>query len=260
MLSTAAFNALLKTMEEPPEHVKFILCTTEPHKVPATIQSRCQRFDFRNIATARIADHVRHVLEGEGITAQEEAIWQVARLANGSMRDALSVLDRLIASGGKGLTGELIEQMLGIPPQQQVGELIDALADGDVARTLKAGAALLDGGIAQDQLLDTLIEQLRQMMLILACGPDSHLVEMSDDARERAAGQAKRFDAAGLVHMIALCENVQRAAKSSSTPRALLDALLVRLALSEKMADVAALLAGEVPAPASPAAPSQKKK
>jgi DNA polymerase-3 subunit gamma/tau len=174
------------------------------------------------------------------------------------MRDALSVLDRLIASGDTGLTSDLIEQMLGLPPQQQVGELIDALADGDVPRTLNAGASLLGAGIAQDQLLDTLIEQLRQMMLIQACGADSPLVEMSDDARQRAAEQARRFDAAGLVHMIALCENVQRAAKSSSTPRALLDAALVRLALSEKMADVAALLAGN--APAVQVASAEKKK
>ena len=97
MLTVQAFNALLKTMEEPPAHVKFILCTTEPHKVPATIQSRCQRFDFRNIPATKIAGHLRDVLAKESIAADDAAVMQVARLANGSMRDGLSLLDRLVA-------------------------------------------------------------------------------------------------------------------------------------------------------------------
>ncbi|MCH7792968.1 MAG: DNA polymerase III subunit gamma/tau, partial [Planctomycetes bacterium] len=93
MLTTPAFNTLLKTMEEPPEHVKFILCTTEPQKVPATIQSRCQRFDFRTIATAKIAEHIGAVVKSEGLKAEPELLQAVARLGNGSMRDALSLLD-----------------------------------------------------------------------------------------------------------------------------------------------------------------------
>jgi DNA polymerase-3 subunit gamma/tau len=101
MLSTQAFNALLKTMEEPPEHVVFILCTTETHKVPATIQSRCQRFDFRNISTAIISKHLGEVVKQEGVTAEPELLHMVARLGNGSMRDALSLMDRLLAAGEK---------------------------------------------------------------------------------------------------------------------------------------------------------------
>src|SRR5579862_8108016 len=106
-LSIAAFNALLKTMEEPPEHVVFILCTTESHKVPATIQSRCQRFDFRNIPTAEIAGHLKAVLKEESAKADDDLIHMVARLGNGSMRDALSLMDRLLASGEKKLTVDL---------------------------------------------------------------------------------------------------------------------------------------------------------
>jgi DNA polymerase-3 subunit gamma/tau len=245
MLSTAAFNALLKTMEEPPPHVKFILCTTESHKVPATIQSRCQRFDFRNIPTARIADHLRNVLAQEHIEADADVVWQVARLGNGSMRDALSLLDRLIATGQTPLHAKTLEQMLGLPPQERMIELVDALGRAEVAGALKAVNELLNQGITQDQLLEVLVERLRQLMLVIACGTGSDLVELSDDAREVAAKQAQQFDAVGLVHMIALCENVQRAAKVSSMPRALLDATVVRLALAEKMADVTALLAGQ---------------
>jgi DNA polymerase III subunit gamma/tau len=244
MLSGAAFNALLKTMEEPPGHVKFILCTTESHKVPATIQSRCQRFDFRNIPTAKIAGHLKEVLKAEKIKAADEVVWQVARLANGSMRDSLSLLDRLISTGESPLTPDVLVNMLGLPPQEMVVALVDALAAGDVAESLKRTAALLDQGIAQDQLLEVLIERLRQLMLISACGTESELIELSDDAKVKAQEQAQNFDAAGLVHMIALCENLQRSGKVSANPRALLDATIVRLAMAEKMADVAALLAG----------------
>lgn len=252
MLSTAAFNALLKTMEEPPAHVKFILCTTEPHKVPATIHSRCQRFDFKNIATGRIVDHLKHVLESEKVSAQEQALWQVARLGRGSMRDALSIVDRLIAGAGpqadgepgEGLTQELVERVLGLPPQQMVTTLIDALADGDVAGSLKAVNGLIEHGIEGEQLVETLIERLRQLMLIRACGADSELIELADDDRQSAAGQSERFDTPGLVHMIALCESLLRNTKTSASPRALLDAAVVRMALAEKMADVAALLSG----------------
>jgi DNA polymerase-3 subunit gamma/tau len=266
MLSGAAFNALLKTMEEPPAHVKFILCTTESHKVPATIQSRCQRFDFRNIPTARIAEHLRSVLKREKVKADAEVVWQLARLGNGSMRDALSLLDRLIATGQQPLNPEVLTQMLGLPPQEMVIGLVEALADGDVPAALQRTDALLGQGVAQDQLLEVLIERFRQLMLIAACGPESEIVELSDDARAAAAEQAKRFDAPGLVHMISVCENLQRNAKSSSNPRAMLDAAVVRLALAETMADVAALLAGAAPSgatgsgAATRAGASEKKK
>ena len=256
MLSPQAFNALLKTMEEPPSHVKFILCTTESNKVPPTIQSRCQRFDFRNIATPAIAEHLRHVLAQEKIEADDDIVWRLARLGNGSMRDALSLLDRLIAAGEQPLTLSLLEQMLGLPRQQMVIDLIDDMADANIAAVLQKTAALLDEGIAQDQLVDVLIDRLRQLMLVEACGVDSDLVELSDDARVAAAQQAGRFDAPGIVYMIALCENLQRNAKLSSNPRAMLDVTVVRLALAEKMADVTAVLSGDQPA----AKPAGKKK
>jgi DNA polymerase III subunit gamma/tau len=148
MLSTQAFNALLKTMEEPPEHVKFILCTTEVHNVPVTIQSRCQRFDFRNISTARIAAHLRDVLNQEKLKADDQVLWQVARLGNGSMRDALSLLDRLIATGVQPLNGDVLEKMLGLPVSERVGALVEALAGGDVPAALRHTAQLLDSGVA----------------------------------------------------------------------------------------------------------------
>ncbi|MEM9347737.1 MAG: DNA polymerase III subunit gamma/tau [Planctomycetota bacterium] len=249
MLSTAAFNALLKTMEEPPSHVKFILATTEPHKIPATIHSRCQRFDFKNIPAGEIKDHLSDVLKAEKVDADHEVLYQLAVLGNGSMRDALSLMDRLLATGETPLTPAILENMLGLPARERVVSLVDALADGNVTASLKQIDELLAAGIGQDQLVEVLIEHMRQLMLIAACGADSDLIELSPESRDRVAKQAARFDAPGLVHMIALCDGLARNGKSSSSPRALLDAVVVRLALAEKMADVTKVLAGAVPLP-----------
>ncbi len=242
MLSTAAFNALLKTMEEPPEHVKFILCTTDPHKVPATIQSRCQRFDFRNIPVSAIADHLKRIVKDEKLEAEPELLHQVARLGNGSMRDALSLMDRLMAAGQKKLTMKLLEELLGLPDRELVGQLVDALASGDPSVALQRADELLGRGISIDQLIETLLERFRDLMVLSACGEKTALVDLSEASRSEEAKRASKFDAAGVVHMIALCENVQRACKSSSSPRALVDALIVRLALTEKLADVTAVV------------------
>jgi DNA polymerase-3 subunit gamma/tau len=243
MLTKDAFNTLLKTMEEPPAHLKFILCTTEPHKVLATIHSRCQRFDFRNIPTAQIAGHVRDVLKQEKIKADESVVFQIARQANGSMRDGLSLLDRLLASG-ETVTADLLERMLGLPDRQLVAAVVDAIAASDAGAVLKSVDELLNRGIAQDQLIEGLIEQLRNIMLVSACGVESPLIELDEASKKQAAEQAEKFDTVALVHAIALLENVQRYSKMSSTPRALLDATMVRLSMSEKFADAASLLAG----------------
>lgn len=247
MLTKEAFNALLKTMEEPPEHVKFILCTTEPHKVPATIQSRCQRFDFRNIPASAIARHLAEVVKQEKLKADPELIHAVAVHGNGSMRDALSLLDRLMATGEKTLTLALLEDLLGLPDRTLVGRLIDTLADGEPAEALRATGELLNKGVSGEQLLQTLSERLRDLMVLNACGRGTDLVDLSEDARAEETARAQRFDPAGLTHMIAVCESVQRALKSSPAPRALLDACVVRLAMTEKIADVAALVAGAQP-------------
>ena len=244
MLSPAAFNALLKTMEEPPEHVKFILCTTEAHKVPATIQSRCQRFDFRNISANQIAEHLKALIKTEGFKADDELIFTLARLGNGSMRDALSLLDRLLASGEKKLTTTLLEELLGLPDRDLLSALIDAIADGDPKAVLQSTGTLMNKGISGEQLLGSLLERFRDLMVLGSCGQDTDLVDLSDEARKDEFTRARRFDAAGVVHMIALCESVQRAIKSSPAPRALLDACMVRLAMTEKIADVAAFVAG----------------
>jgi DNA polymerase-3 subunit gamma/tau len=244
MLSNAAFNALLKTMEEPPEHVKFILCTTDPQKVPPTIQSRCQRYEFRNIPLSHIADHLGNVVAKEGLAAEPELLHAVARLANGSMRDALSLLDRVIATGEKSLTVTLFEELLGLPDREILGQLLDALSDGDPAIALTRADELLKRGGSPDQVVEALQVRLRDIMLLCACGPDTPLVELVGPTRQAEIARSSRFDAAGVVHMIALCENVHKALRQTASPRTLLDALIVRLAMTDKIADLTSAVIG----------------
>ncbi len=259
MLSNHAFNALLKTLEEPPEHVKFILCTTEAHKVPATIQSRCQRFDFRNISTADIAEHLGKVVEQESLKADEEVLLAIARLGNGSMRDALSLLDRLMAAcpNDDPMTMQALEELLGLPDRELISGLVDRIAAGQTGEVLEQAEVLLSRGIAQDQLIQALVERFRDLLLICACGPETSLLELSGTWRQQTIEQSRQFDEAGIIHLIALCENVQQMTRTSSVPRVLLDALLVRLALSETVVDVAGLLAGNATVAAG--APRRKK-
>ncbi|MGI9013094.1 MAG: DNA polymerase III subunit gamma/tau [Phycisphaerales bacterium] len=238
MLSKAAFNALLKIMEEPPRHVKFILCTTEPHKVLATIRSRCQLFNFRNIPTRRIAEHLKHVLTQESIEAEDAAVHEVARQAQGSMRDALSLLDRLIAAGDGSITLKTLESTLGTPDHTLVARTISAIAAGDAAAALEAAGELLDQGTSIEQALDTLAEHLRTVMVIAACGAESPLIESFGEARELATTAATQIDAEAAVHMIALCEAASRNVRLSSTSRALFDAVVVRLALTERLVSI----------------------
>ncbi|MBC03950.1 MAG: DNA polymerase III, subunit gamma and tau [Phycisphaerae bacterium] len=250
MLSTAAFNALLKTMEEPPPHVKFILCTTEPHKVLPTIQSRCQRFDFRPIPVPRIADHLREVLEAESIPAEDAAIARVARLANGSMRDGLSILERLVAAADGSIDGPLLERVLGVPPEDRVAEAVLAIGQGDVAGALRATAGLLGEGLPAERVLDGFAERFRQLLVAATCGADPEVLETAEDEAEALRTEAEGYDPAQLVHLVALCDAAAQRVRMSTVPRAIVDAVVARMAMSERYRDAATLLAGgdvEVP-------------
>ena len=233
MLTTPAFNALLKTMEEPPSHVKFILCTTDAHKVPATIQSRCQRFDFHDISPARITDHLAHVLSQEDIKADQGVLQRIARLADGSMRDALSILDRLLVAGDGSLEPDLLERMLGLPDSQLVDQLVASIAESDPAGALSAADQLLSGGLSGERVLDAVAAHLRTLLVSGICGPDAEILHLSQEQASRAGEVAAAFDAPGLVHMIAICDSVARSVRISSSPRAIFDATIVRLALAE---------------------------
>ncbi len=231
MLTTPAFNALLKTMEEPPPHVKFILCTTEPHKVPATIQSRCQRFDFKPIATARIAEHLRIVIAQEKLQADDAAIHLVAKLGNGSMRDALSLLDRLIAAASGNISNKMAEEVLGLPDAGLIAAVTSAVSCGDAKAGLESAAVLLESGCPVEQALEFFAARWRDFLVLRTCGKDTELVDLSPEARSLAADQAKQFEPHELVHFVAVCEAAIRSMRGSGSPRTIFDATIARLCL-----------------------------
>ncbi|HEV2294261.1 MAG TPA: DNA polymerase III subunit gamma/tau [Tepidisphaeraceae bacterium] len=258
MLSKSSFNALLKTLEEPPEHVKFILATTEPEKIPNTILSRCQRYDFRNIPTREIAEHLKRICREEKIKADDDALLLVAKAGAGSMRDALSLLDRLLSIGEKQLTVAMIEQLLGLPRAELVMSLAQAIGEGGIKQVLTRAECILAGGLSLDGLVASLIDHLRNLLILKACGAESNLVEVPGVNQDDLLAQAERFEAAVLSQNITILEQLRRQARQSGAGRALLDATLVRLALAEQFASMGELLSRVEGTTTTP--PGQKKK
>jgi len=242
MLTVQAFNALLKTLEEPPAHIKFIFATTEPNKVIPTIQSRCQRFDFNNINPKLIAGQLKLILEQEKIKYEDDLILPLAKMANGSMRDGLSLLDRLISTGIEPLTTGLLEQFLGCPNSEKIYNLIAKIGDSDAAGTLAATEDLINTGLGEVRILDSLIDYMRDLMVVKSTGAESELLVLSAEQRSRVGELAEKFDVAALVYNITTLEKLRWTIKNSDTPRALLDASLLRFALSEHFLNVDELL------------------
>ncbi|MGN6506099.1 MAG: DNA polymerase III subunit gamma/tau [Tepidisphaeraceae bacterium] len=242
MLSKSAFNALLKTLEEPPEHVKFILATTEAEKVLPTILSRCQRYDFRNIPTREIAAHLKTICAQEKIQADDAAILLVAKAGAGSMRDALSLLDRLLSAVGENLTVDSIEQLLGLPRSQQIFELVQAIGRGDVKAVLTQVDVLITSGLSPETLTASLTDHLRNLLILNTCGPTSDLVEVPGLPLEDLAAQAGRFNAIALSQDIVILEELRRQLRTSGAGRALVDATMVRLTLAEQFSTIDGLM------------------
>jgi DNA polymerase-3 subunit gamma/tau len=192
MLSTAAFNALLKTLEEPPDHAIFILATTEVHKVPATILSRCQRFTFTRHSVSATAAHLRQIAEAEGMQLDSGVPEAIARAATGSMRDALGVLEQLASFTQGSVTLEQVHSLLGMTSAAEVHALIDALIAGDVQAGLRAVNGVAEQGADVRQFTRDLVERLRTLMLYVATR-DRALLDVSDDelaSLERWAAEA----------------------------------------------------------------------
>ena len=257
MLSTGAFNALLKTLEEPPEHVKFILATTEIQKVPATIQSRCQRFNFRNIGPEAIARQLAVIVEQEGAAAEDAVLRRIARLARGSMRDALSILDQLLSVSPQRLTAQVLDEILPPAQDEQLFGLVKHAAGGDVAAVLSDVEGVLEQGRGLELLCNDTIEVVRSLMLIRACGPDAAMVDVPAIARDDYVELSRQFELSQYVQMIAMLEELRRSVRYSGAGRALTDALMVRLARMREWAPIERLLAEY---PAGDAAAGEKKK
>jgi DNA polymerase III subunit gamma/tau len=228
MLTTEAFNALLKTLEEPPHHVMFILATTEPHKLPATIISRCQRFDFRRIMGRNIVEHLRRIADEKGVIAEEEALWLIARAAEGGMRDALSIFDQVISFGGDQVRTEDIISMVGSISSDILANIARSVVERNTAATLGYIGTLMDNGKDVAQLMHDLITYFRDLLMLKTV---PHLEEIQDRANyDRSFAEvAELFDTQILIQMIEQMTQVQNELKWQSQGRLLLEMLMVRL-------------------------------
>jgi DNA polymerase-3 subunit gamma/tau len=252
MLSNAAFNALLKTLEEPPPHVIFVLATTEPHRVPATVISRCQRFDFRYVPASTIAAHLRQIATVEGMQIDDEALELIATHAAGGVRDALSLLDQLTAYGDAEIRAEHVRALLGIGSTELVARFVDALLTRDLRAGLEIIDTLVDQGVPLRQFNAELLEYLRGMLLVKA-GGESRLLHMNPEARQRLAEQAKQLELAGWARLVELFSQSAQGLKTSLQPQLPLELALVQ-AVSEGRAEPAPVKAAPAAAPAPPAA------
>ncbi len=230
MLSQAAWNAFLKTLEEPPPHVKFIFATTEVHKVPVTILSRVQRFDFKLIPTQLIMKRLRHVLDAEGIAADDAALSIIAREAAGSMRDAMSLLDQVIAWNDQKLDGDSVSRALGVASRQVLHDIARALVGGDAARCLDVTASLANQGYDVANVARDLLALLRDLVVAKVCATPGELLDLADEEKRDVTELAARADTDDLLRLHQGFSSGFDDVARSGDARAALEMLLVRLA------------------------------
>ena len=231
MLSNSAFNALLKTLEEPPTHVVFIFATTEIHKIPATILSRCQHYNFRRIARTEIMERLRHVAAQDQLTLEEQSFVALARTSEGSMRDALSLLDQAVAYGGKTISHADLELLLGAVPQELVQELIRAIMAQDSPAALASLANLLDRGHDLRAFCAEVVEHIRNL-LVAAVVPGTAelrgLIETSEDDLNQLSMNAKVLTPEQLQELLAIFIQAEDSLRFSSHPRFVMETAAVR--------------------------------
>ena len=231
MLSNSAFNALLKTLEEPPAHVVFIFATTEIHKIPATILSRCQHYNFRRIARTEIVERLRHVADQDKIVIEERSLTALARASEGSMRDGLSLLDQAVAFGGKTIVHADLEALLGAVPQELVRATIQTITAQESAAALRVLAQLLDQGHDLRAYCAEVVEYLRNMLVVsVVTSPEEWqgLIEASAEDLEQMAADARAFTPESLQELLAIFTQAEDSLRLSAHPRFVLETAAVR--------------------------------
>lgn len=240
MLSTAAFNALLKTLEEPPEHVVFIFATTEVQSVPDTILSRCQRFNFRRISSGQIAAHLSTIAQAEGIAVEEGALHLLASRADGALRDAESLLDQVVSLGAE-VSQQAVVQVLGLVDRGLYFELLNAMREAVPARVLDIVAQAVDEGADIEEFVYGLVELLRHLLFAKIQGGTDEL-DMAEDARGRCGELAAAVAVEDLLRMMQSLLDLEADIKRSVQPRFRVEIALVHLALMGRSVDVGELL------------------
>jgi DNA polymerase III subunit gamma/tau len=235
MLTKEAFNALLKTLEEPPPHVKFVFATTEVEKVPITILSRCQRFDFAGIPVPRIVEHLREIVARESMQADDEALELVARRAGGSMRDAQSLLDQLLAFGGEKLTTDQVHSLLGTAGDERILALAEAVLTHEVKNALDLLDEAVVTGLQLGELLDQLIAYWRDLMVVHCAGTEGRDLSVPSRHRETLLRQAKALNLDAILAGLDILSTAKSQLKNSNHGRTLVEMALVRLGRLENL-------------------------
>ncbi len=243
MLTREAFNSLLKTLEEPPEHVKFIFATTEPNKIPITILSRCQRFDFSGIESASIERRLSQIAEAEGVMIDEEALAVIAMRAAGSMRDSQSLLEQLLAVTENHITAEAIYTLLGIATSERVEQLIEAVTQQDAAAALAHLDEAIAGGADVGQIVDQLLGTLRDLMAVVVGCDASQLRYVLRTRHERTLAIGKQLGVHTVLAMIQILDQAAARMRVSLHTRTLAEMALVRIAHLDDLDDLATTVA-----------------
>ncbi|HVK62276.1 MAG TPA: DNA polymerase III subunit gamma/tau, partial [Bdellovibrionales bacterium] len=245
MLSTSAFNALLKTLEEPPPHVVFIMATTEVQKIPNTILSRCQRFDFRRIPSRQIASHLQKIAESEGIKVDSDAIWLVARQADGSMRDSQSLLDQVITFSGTHVTLQKAIDVLGLTDRNLLLECLGALVARDTEQTVQVIEKIFRAGYDSKLFAQDLLEEIRNALFVRLCGDSSaRVVDLPDSEIQSLREMTSHLSEEDLHLLFDMCLKGVSDILRAQDARIVLEMLLLRMAAAPRVASLKALAQG----------------
>ncbi|MFH1241650.1 MAG: DNA polymerase III subunit gamma/tau [Pseudomonadota bacterium] len=228
MLTLPAFNALLKTLEEPPGHVKFIFATTESHKVPVTILSRCQRFDFKRISLGQIINHLERISREEGIEIGRSGLTMIAREAEGSMRDAEGLLDQVISFTGTSVEDKQVAEILGIIDRDLIFETSGSIIEGSAKRCLEIVDRIYNYGYDLKEFYRALMEQFRNLLIVLIAPPE-YLYPMTQDEEEEARGQAQKAGREKLQIFLNFLINREQDLRYSSHPRLILETIMIKM-------------------------------
>ncbi len=237
MLSTAAFNALLKTLEEPPAHALFLFATTDPQKIPLTVLSRIIRFDLRPIPRSTIVTHLKKIAVAESVEAEEPALYLIAREAQGGLRDALGLFDQIVSFTGSKISLASVEEIVGVSTRRFIMDLIGAILKGDGAKTLKIAGAAFDAGAEMKRLSLDLLEYFRHL-LVTQVTQDPVLFDLPEEEISDLAVQAKGVSAQDLDRLFRILQRGITELLRSSSPKILLDTLLLRLCHFDQLRSV----------------------
>ena len=229
MLSIAAFNALLKTLEEPPAHVMFLFATTEPQKIPITILSRCQRYDFRRIGQKGLVEQMQHLCQAESFRISEKSLWRIAGEAGGSMRDALSLLDQVMACSGEAAADDLVLDILGVVDREVLSDMAAAVLAGDLAAVLKCIDDIYGRGHEMLRLYTELVTHFRNLMVVKMGAGLERLVDMPAEEIEKISRQVEAVPLSAISHAFEYLLQAEASVKLALQPKLALEMVFMRL-------------------------------